>query len=352
MAKRFIAKRGDTPSTKDRRTSNVRRTVAEEYTIREALEIFISAKEAEGIRPRTVLDYRQHAEYFARYMQNDEFLISEITPERIREYVNYLRKERRAYDGDDTRVKSEKGLSVNTINTRLRTMKTMCIFWYGEGMIYSNPMMGIKMMRDDELEEVPGLTDEEVDKVLNSYDEKQFAEWRDKTLVLLLLDTGMRINEAVNLQVEQIDFKRPSVYVSSQIAKNRKRRDIPLSREVAKRLRLLIEETRQYFGNDVQYLFMTAYGEDFSADTFRRRLNRLKRRLDIPRLSPHMFRHTFARNYVLNGGDIFTLQQILDHADIKTTRKYVQMDDEHVRSQHNKFSPVRRLLKRSGRARL
>ena len=94
---------------------------------------------------------------------------------------------------------------------------------------------------------------------------------------------------------------------------------------------------------------MNAFGEDFTADAFRRRLNRLKRKLGIERLHPHMFRHTFARNYILNGGDIFTLQKILDHADIQTTRKYIQMDKEHLRQQHNKFSPVRKLINRKGR---
>ncbi|MGX2961848.1 tyrosine-type recombinase/integrase [Peribacillus sp. JNUCC 23] len=58
-----------------------------------------------------------------------------------------------------------------------------------------------------------------------------------------------------------------------------------------------------------------------------------------------MFRHTFCRNYILNGGDMFTLQKIVDHADIKTTRKYIQMDSEHVRQQHNRYSPAHRVLR-------
>jgi len=149
------------------------------------------------------------------------------------------------------------------------------------------------------------------------------------------------------LTVSQIDFKDLTVTVPSKIAKNRKSREIPISREVAKRMRQLLDETQQYFGEDAQ-LFMNAYGEDFTDGAFRRRLNRLKRKLNIEKLHPHMFRHTFARNYVLNGGDIFTLQKILDHADIQTTRKYVQMDSDHIREQHNKFSPVRSIMKRNG----
>lgn len=344
MTRKFIAERGATASPKVRRTGVVRSTPTETYTLDEALEIFIRAKEAEGVRPRTVKDYRQHMKYLAEYIAREQFNLHELTAQLIRDYVNYLRKDRVAYEGVEGRQKVSVGLSINTVNMRLRTLRTMCNFWHADGMIAENPMMTIKPVRDDQQEEVPGLSDDEVDRILNNYDEKQFAEWRDKTLVLLLLDTGMRINEAVSLTADQIDFKRLSIYIPSSTAKNRKGRDVPVSREIAKRLRQLNEETRQYFG-DTDELFMNAYGEPFTADTFRRRLNRLKNHLGIPRLHPHMFRHTFCRNYILAGGDLFTLQKIVDHADIKTTRKYVQMDNEHVRSQHNKFSPVRRLLR-------
>jgi integrase len=76
---------------------------------------------------------------------------------------------------------------------------------------------------------------------LASYEDKLFAQWRDKTLVLLLMDTGLRINEALSLAADQVDFKELTIIVPSQIAKNRKYRDVPISREVAKRLRQLLD---------------------------------------------------------------------------------------------------------------
>jgi integrase/recombinase XerD len=152
----------------------------------------------------------------------------------------------------------------------------------------------------------------------------------------------------MSLTVENVDFHQNTLVVPSAIAKNRKLREIPISREISKRLKQLLDETEQYFGEGSR-IFMNAYGDDFTADAFRRRLNRLKKKLEIQKLHPHMFRHTFARNYILNGGDIFTLQKILDHADIQTTRKYIQMDSEHIRQQHNKFSPVRRLFNRKSK---
>ncbi|MDQ6598888.1 tyrosine-type recombinase/integrase [Bacillus salipaludis] len=77
------------------------------------------------------------------------------------------------------------------------------------------------MVKDDAHEEVQGLSDEEIDMILDSYDDKQFAQWRDKRLVLLLLDTGLRINEAMSLTAEQVDFHQNTLLVPSSIAKNR-----------------------------------------------------------------------------------------------------------------------------------
>ncbi|MFJ7977838.1 tyrosine-type recombinase/integrase [Peribacillus sp. NPDC096379] len=66
---------------------------------------------------------------------------------------------------------------------------------------------------------MPGLADAEVDRSLSSYDERQFAQWRDKTLCLLLLDSGMRIQEAVNLKIDHIGVKRCVIYIPSEVAR-------------------------------------------------------------------------------------------------------------------------------------
>jgi integrase/recombinase XerD len=341
MKGKFIGERYSKDLTQERKTENVL------HTIDEAIDIFIKAKTAEGVRQGTIKGYHDIFRYFTEWLADDFTNISEISSDTIRNYINYLRVERTPYAEDPQRKRTSKGLSVHTVNIRIRGLSTFFRFLFNEGIIPMNPMKNIMQVRDDEHDEVQGIPDKQIDVILSSYNDSQFAQWRDKTLILLLLDTGLRIGEALSLTTEQIDFKGLTITVSSKIAKNRKSREIPISREVAKRLSQLLYETQQYFGENCQ-LFMNAYGEDFTADAFRRRLNRLKKKIDISKLHPHMFRHTFARNYILNGGDIFTLQKILDHADIQTTRKYVQMDTEHIREQHNKFSPLRSIIKRNG----
>lgn len=97
------------------------------------------------------------------------------------------------YTEDSIRKRDGKGLSVYTINIRIRGLSTFFRFLFDEGMVLINPMKNISQVRDDAHEEVPGIPDKQIDAILSSYDDRQFAQWRDKTLILLLLDTAFRI---------------------------------------------------------------------------------------------------------------------------------------------------------------
>ncbi|QRG67717.1 tyrosine-type recombinase/integrase [Brevibacillus choshinensis] len=94
-----------------------------------------------------------------------------------------------------------------------------------------------------------------------------------------------------------------------------------------------------------EYIFLTAFGDPLTPNIFSRRLKQyaMKGKISGIRVSPHTFRHTFAKYYILNGGDPFSLQNILGHSTMDMVRKYVQMYSEDVKIQHNKFSPLKRL---------
>jgi len=321
----------------------------ESLSLEQAVEFFVQAKRVEGVRDATIKGYYEHISYLLDYMTEREGialpLLSDLDSALIRRYIHYLLHDRVRYKDSEGRKDKTIGLSPTTVNIRLRTLRTMCRFWHKEGMTDSNAMENIKPVKTDEVDEVRGFTDEEISVILNSLDDTRFADWRDKVLILLLLDTGLRPSEACSLTIDRVDFITHTLSVPSKIAKNRRNREVPLSREVSRLLKELYEESLEYFG-ETEYVFNNAYGDPFNADTFRKRLNRLKKRIGMERISPNMFRQTFCRKYIINGGDIFTLQKIVDHADIQTTRKYIQMDMTDIRGQHNKYSPVHRILKR------
>lgn len=317
-----------------------------QMTFKEALNVFVIAKKAEGMRPRTISDYKKHVEYLLTFLSErhpEVTIIQQLTPTVIRDYINYMRRDRIKYDGVDGRDKGVKGLADTTINVRLRTLKTMCRFWHAEGYLPNNPAENIKLIKTDECDSLRGFTESELKRLFGTLDTRQFSNYRDKIMFLLLLDTGIRVNELVNVKISWLNLKQLTLTIPAEIAKNRKARDIPLSRKVMKLLLELHEETKEYFG-ETEYIFLTAYGDTMNTDSFRRRLWKYAKKAGLKRATPHMFRHTFSREFLLNGGDVFTLQRILDHADITTTRRYIQLDTEHIKQQHAKHSPVNKYL--------
>src|SRR5699024_6976890 len=175
-------------------------------------------------------------------------MLDDITPQFVRDYIHYMLHERVRYRDDKGRQDKTIGLSPETVNIRLKTLRTMSRFWASESLIDKDFMTDIKPLRIDEPDHILGLTDAEIDIVLNSYDTTQFAEYRDLVLIYLLLDSGLRITEATTLTIQRVDFRLLTVYVPSQVAKNRRNREVPISHEVAKMLRELHEESIGYFG--------------------------------------------------------------------------------------------------------
>src|SRR3954464_13751587 len=125
MKKGFIGERsiGNRPTSTSivSRSNDVRHSPKERYTIDEALDIFIQSKEAEGLRPRSIENYREHTKYLVRYVNRSPLYIDELTPSLIREYILFLTKERVPYEELGKRARSTKGLSPYTVNLRLRS---------------------------------------------------------------------------------------------------------------------------------------------------------------------------------------------------------------------------------------
>jgi len=323
-----------------------------DYQLDDAFELFYNVKKAEGMRERTLADYRAHWRYFREWVDTNYpgVTLNEITPSIAREYYLYMADGRTKYEGVEGREIEGQALSPTTVAIRLRTLRTMFNFWSREKMIDMNPVANLRPPKEDE-DEIEAFTDDQLRLLLAVPDRRTFAGFRDYALMMLLADTGLRINEALALTAEHLDVKSRCIHLPASMNKNRKPRIVPVSRDVIRLLFELMSENKAFFP-DAQHLFITAYGEPLPSDTVRKRFTKYGKQAGIDRdvrVSPHTFRHYFCKTYLLNGGDIFTLQRIVGHADISTTRKYIQMDDENVRAQHAQFSPIMRL--RAGKRR-
>lgn len=343
---KVIERRKGKKQVKQRKVTTSTRKTSMKIPFEEALELFVVAKKAEGMRPRTIEDYYKHIEWLMNYFQEfhpDIKTIDQLSPDLIRKYINYLKSERKPYQGNKKRQKKKKGLAPNTINIRLRTLRTMCGFWTNEGYLEINPMANINIVKTDGVDDVNGFTEDEIKSLLDAVNLRRYSGFRDKTMMLLMLDTGIRVHEVANIKIQMLDKKRMTLTIPAKVAKSRRARTIPVSRKLMSMLLELHEESEEYFGSQ-ENIFITSFGDPIREDTVRRQVTKYAKIAGVKRATPHMFRHTFARDYILNGGDIFTLQIILDHKNIETTRRYIQMDEKHVKEQHMRFSPASKYI--------
>lgn len=286
-------------------------------------EKFLEVKKLEGISDRTLEDYEKHLDYITVYLtlpaRSDEDRA--ITVEKIRAYQAYMLH--------------EKQYKPTTINIRLRTLKAYFHWLYEEDYIDSKLYKSIKLMRTP-VDLAQPLNKKEIKMILSAPDKTSYNGYRDYSLMLLMLDTGIRVKEAVNLQIDDVDIKRGVIIVRGETAKTRSFRELPISPNTSKGLRELIKISKEYKNN---YVFLNELGSQISPKTVGWCFRNYGRKIGIKkRCTPHVFRHTFATNFIRKGGDVFTLQRIMGHSTLLTTRRYIQLDIEDLKKKHQEFS--------------
>jgi integrase/recombinase XerD len=150
---------------------------------------------------------------------------------------------------------------------------------------------------------------------------------RDRSLLCLLIDTGVRIGEAVNLAAD--DVFQETIIVSGKTGQ----REIPISPETRAQLIDLADHGRIFTGTKGTLTRSGAYRIV--------RLAMTRAGISARKWGPHTLRHTFGRQYLMAGGDLVSLQRILGHSDIKTTRIYAELDLRDVTHQHHRFTPLK-----------
>jgi integrase/recombinase XerD len=272
--------------------------------------IFIRAKKLECLRERTLKDHSTHFKYFSNFLA--EYYpklsqISQVDSKVIRDYVYFMTKEKQLYDGHklwSKRSSDKKGLSPVTVNIRLRTLKCFLKFLADEGYIHENPTNRIKLLKTEE-DTIEAFTKDDVIKLLQQPDQQTYTGFRDYVLMLTFLDTGIRCNEALNLCNKDFNFEQKILKIPASIAKNTKSSIVPLSIKTAKLINILLKENK-VFESEYEQIFLSNYGEPIDDSWIRQRIKEYGNITNV-RVSPHVFRHTFAKFYILNGGDAFKL---------------------------------------------
>jgi site-specific recombinase XerD len=157
---------------------------------------------------------------------------------------------------------------------------------------------------------------------------------RDQVIILFLLDTGVRASELCKLRVS--DIGKDGVYVRGKGSKDR---IVPMSDTVRAALQEYLGAKKRKAGDRV---FQTIQGNPMTPSSLRGVIKRMARRAGVPKAHPHRFRHTFAINFLRNGGDVFSLQRILGHETLDMVKRYLAIAKSDISLAHAKVSPVTR----------
>jgi integrase/recombinase XerD len=299
-----------------------------ELTLKEMHLRFMRYKRSEGLAPRSLNDYEEHFGYLLDFIGGGDLKRNEITADLILEYKYYM--------------VHDKNLAPSTVNLRLRTLKAFLKWCYNEGFINEPIHEKLKKVREPE-DKIRSLEPYEVKALLSVIDDEWYSEYRDKVIILTMLDTLMRISECLAVKRKNVDLRNNVIHLEASDTKARKARSLPISIKTAKLLAEYIQETED-FNNE--YLFLTYDGRPLNHGTFRKRLAMYSHRAGLDKVvTPHMLRHTGSLLYLLNGGNIFSLQKILGHSTLEMTRKYVQFTESHLNEVHEDFSAVNSIFK-------
>lgn len=158
---------------------------------------------------------------------------------------------------------------------------------------------------------------------------------RTRAIVLLLLDTGLRVSELCSILIHQVDLKNRQIIV---MGKGRKQRIIPFSSSVGQCLWRYLSTRPNATAADP--LIASDHNRPLDRGDLAKILTRLGARAGVPGTHAHRFRHTFAITYLRNGGDVYSLQTILGHSSLDMTRRYLAIAQVDLNSAHRRASPV------------
>lgn len=270
-------------------------------------------------------------EFHTHCIENEIIDTSDVRPRIIKNYLINCQK--------------EKGNSPSTINHKLRNLKIF--FNYLEEIeVYdkkTNPVKQLQYVKENIQIEV--FSDYQIKQMLGYYRrlktrDKAFWAYRDYTIIVTFLGTGIRLGELVNLQWRHIDLinKNMSVFGKKRII-----RSIPIAEKLSKELAEYQVFCQQYFDDGLnESVFTDSENKPLTRNAVQCIFKRLKEIMNFKnvRLSSHTFRHTFAHRCLMSNMDVFTLQKLLGHQKLEQTMKYVALWGTAIKEVAEKHNPL------------
>jgi len=272
-------------------------------TFEEGCKLYIENCQQRNLRADTVRHYRQSYDQFFKYFDPD-MPLTEFTEAKYNGYVLHLRE---TLENDVS------------INSYLRDLITTMHFLMAEGYLASFRMKAIKV----DVHSVETYTEEELSLLLKKPNIRacRYLEYQCWVMTNFLFSTGVRQRSLINVKVKDLDFENSMVMIS--VTKNRRPLIIPMNRTLNSILREFLKYRQHRSTED--YLFSNVFGQQLTKSTCYGMLYAYNKNRGVEQTGIHRYRHTFAKQWILNGGNVVALSRILGHSNLNITQNYINL---------------------------
>jgi len=290
----------------------------------EAVEKLTGEMKLQGLAVRTIAWHNENLQAFNKALIKKQFPTSpiQITEAMVKEIVMHM---------------IDAGLAPVTINHRVRSLKRLYQFLISEDLIGFDPTEKLERKKVKSTI-IHTFTDNQLAALFDATNKSRFIGLRDYMIMLLLLDTGVRLFELANMKLPDIRMAENEIIIPH--GKGDKYRRVFFSNKTKETLRKYIRARGNISGNP--YLLVNYVDNPITRRNIQERLTIYgkKAKIEGVRVSPHTFRHTFAKLYIMRGGDAFSLQSLLGHSTLDMVKYYVRLWGTDLQKMHRKYSPV------------
>ncbi len=293
-------------------------------SLEDSLQLFLLSCRVDDLSPKTIEDYYQKVNTFIKFCHR----LGIESPRKVD--INHARL---------FILERQKTCGPHSVKDYFCVVRRFFNWLTSEGILECNPMATLKTPRIPK-KIIRPFSRRDIENLLSLCSSDRFLHVRNRAVVLLFLDTGLRLAELSNIQMKHIDFDRETIKV---MGKGAKERVVRMGKTTQRALLkyLLVR------GGQHPCLWVTEERKPMKQEGIQIAIKRLCLRAEITdaKPGPHTFRHTAAINYLRNGGDLFTLQNMLGHSTLEMTRKYTSsLGAEDMIRVHRKASPVDRMF--------
>ncbi len=291
-----------------------------------AIELYIRYCQAEkNFSPKTVETYSIALKDFCNYLEEDleeNPEINEILVNDIRPFLGWL---------------SDKGKSKTTIKLKISAVKSFFKFLKKKSYLENNPTTAI--ISPKKSKKLPSfLLESEVTNLMESFNDEEILQLRTHALIELIYSSGLRISEALQLNINSIDFSNKCVKV---LGKGNKHRIIPVGAKAIQCLKLYISRRKEIIQPLATLsLFLDDRGKALNPkNAYTLIHNAMQGITESTKKSPHVLRHSFATHLMDNGADIQSVSEMLGHSTLSTTQVYTHVSVERLKDSYKKAHP-------------